>query len=85
MNDMTLFLIVTSLCGLIGYLFRESKHSRCTKISCCCIHCERDNLNLDEIEAQHIREKDQSAMQDTSELISELPAHLKKRQDGIKT
>ena len=85
MNDITLVFIVSSICGLLAYLYRESKHSRCTKISCCCIHCERDNMNLDEIEAQHQRENDQSIIPNVSDVISELPDHLKKRKDGTNT
>lgn len=85
MNDITLIFIVSSICGLLAYIYRESKHSRCTKISCCCIHCERDNMSLSEIEAQHQRENDQSIMSDVPDIINELPDHLKKRNDGVKS
>lgn len=79
MNDITLVFIVSSICGLLAYLYRESKHSRCTKIRCCCIDCERDNMNLSEIEAQHEREADQSFMPRVDDIISELPDRFKKQ------
>ena len=42
--------ISAALIALISSVFMNIRHSRCTSIECCGVHCKRDVMTLEEIE-----------------------------------
>lgn len=42
--------ISAALIALISSVFMNIRHSRCTSIDCCGVHCKRDVMTLEEIE-----------------------------------
>ena len=42
--------ISAALIALISSVFMNIRHSRCTSIDCCGVHCKRDVITLEEIE-----------------------------------
>ena len=48
--------LITSICiatsGFLAVLFRGMSHSRCKKISCCCMKCDRDVMTAEELAAE---------------------------------
>ena len=45
LSDPVLILIIGSVSGLLGMLFKLSYSSKCTRIKCCCLTVERDVAN----------------------------------------
>ena len=48
--------LITSICiatsGFIAVVFKGMSHSRCKKVSCCCMNCDREVMSAEELAAE---------------------------------
>ena len=51
MNEIVLSSFILSVSGFLAMLFRSVRKSRCTRVKCFCIECDREILVTDDSDA----------------------------------